>query len=998
MDYKTDDLDLEKEERNTSDYSSIYIGGHMGIGRVYKINKRTNIDVSGKFLFMYQGEKDIKLSCRDKLKYGSIKSGRIRIGAKADYELSKRKLNKYKIKILVIFCLILKICSYSIMAQDIVIRDRVVNHDVYGNGTLATDGNEPLPVAPSNNSVIIQGRAGVSVGVVAGGADRAGDSEDVVSNTVVIDIGGVGEGDIAGEVYGGRGFGIGSNVISNRLRITRGNINGPGGSCGGFSGVGGARDNTMEVTGGTIGGDAYGGWGLGEAINNRLTITNGNINGGDGSFGGRSDNGIVRDNTMEMTGGTITNSAFGGYSNNGDAISNTLKISSGNIGGRAYGGYSVKGRVEGNVLEMLSGGAEGTITGDACGGYGHGEAINNRLRIEGGNINGGVGACGGYSNSGIARDNTMEVTGGTITGNAYGGQGLGEAINNSLRISGGNINGAIGACGGRSNTGIVRDNTMEMTGGMITANAYGGYGVGEAINNRLRIEGGNINGRVGACGGRSINGKAQGNTLEITGGTITKDAYGGYSNTGDAISNTLKISSGTIKGDVIGGRGSLDANENKVIISGGEILANVYGGRSINGGAVGNIIEISGDAKFSSTNTYIYGGYSDTAGKDTFTNNVFNIKKDNIEIAGMGGFQILNFYNPVKNGNAMIICADQVNVEGVNINADMNVDEDVDDKYILIRSNSGLDGSVKEVKVKRGVLSRYEASMFINNIRELGVVITRRYIDPRAEIITQSKAATLEIINEGLDLIVDKGIESAKDASMVAEGLVPFVAVKGGKSKISTGADINIEGIEVMGGVAKEINKDVTIGAFVEYGRKTSKLSEKIDFDKISADMTGDYKGLGVLIRADIFSNSYIEGSVRGGGYSVDFNADNIDQEKEERVSYDYNSMYLGGHAGVGYIYKVNDRVNIDMSSKFLFMHEQEKGLKLSCGDNLKILNLETGKVRVGANIDYKLAKEWRPYIGINYDYEVIGKKVEAKTIDIELPAVEVRRGRFSGQ
>ncbi|MDR2066604.1 MAG: hypothetical protein LBP57_02025, partial [Endomicrobium sp.] len=39
-----------------------------------------------------------------------------------------------------------------------------------------------------------------------------------------------------------------------------------------------------------------------------------------------------------------------------------------------------------------------------------------------------------------------------------------------------------------------------------------------------------------------------------------------------------------------------------------------------------------------------------------------------------------------------------------------------------------------------------------------------------------------------------------------------------------------------------------------------------------------------------------------------------------------------------------------------------------------------------------------RPYIGINYDYEVIGKKVEAKTIDIELPAVEVRRGRFSGQ
>jgi hypothetical protein len=76
------------------------------------------------------------------------------------------------------------------------------------------------------------------------------------------------------------------------------------------------------------------------------------------------------------------------------------------------------------------------------------------------------------------------------------------------------------------------------------------------------------------------------------------------------------------------------------------------------------------------------------------------------------------------------------------------------------------------------------------------------------------------------------------------------------------------------------------------------------------------------LIRVDIFSNSYIEWSARVVGYSVDFNADNIDHGKEERVSYDYNSMSLGGHALVGYIiYKLNGRVNIDMSSKLLFMY-----------------------------------------------------------------------------
>jgi hypothetical protein len=258
----------------------------------------------------------------------------------------------------------------------------------------------------------------------------------------------------------------------------------------------------------------------------------------------------------------------------------------------------------------------------------------------------------------------------------------------------------------------------------------------------------------------------------------------------------------------------------------------------------------------------------------------------------------------------MITCTtDKVDINNVEIKAEVNVEEDVEvnDTYILIRGIGGFDGAIdKKVKVKQGLLNRYDASIFLSDLTDLGIVITSgKYIDPRAQIITQSKAATLEIINEGLALIVEEGIGSAKEASKVGEGLVPFVSVKGSKSKINTGAEINIEGIEVMGGVGKEINKEgnkVTIGGFVEYVRKTSKLSEKIDSDKISADLTGDYKGLGVLIITDIFSTSYIEGSARLGGYRVDFNADNIDQGKEERVTYDYNSMYLGGHAGVGYI------------------------------------------------------------------------------------------------
>jgi hypothetical protein len=803
-------------------------------------------------------------------------------------------VKKYRIlKLLLIFCLIFERANYSVVAaQNIIINNTVVNHAVYGNGR-DPDGGGGLGEDPINNTVTIQNRSGV-IGEVAGSADRVGLQEPVERNSLTIDInagGGVGEGIITGAAYGGYSLGINSDAMDNDLSILNGTINGAG-AYGGYSQRGRAESNSLVLSGGIIAHDAYGGRGQGDAVSNALRISLGNINGANGAYGGYSDAGVARDNSLEVLGGIIAHDAYGG---------------SGDLG-----------------------------------------AINNRLLISSGNIQGG--AYGGYSDAGVARDNSLEVLGGIINGFVYGGRSQGDAaVNNIVLIQNANVQGRV----------------------------RGGLGETAASDNHVKILAGNFGGNV--YGGIAVQGQAKTNILEIEGGMFTDNIVAGYS------------------------QGS-NANENKMIISGGEFLKDIYVGKSIDGGAVGNSLEISGDPKFS-INTHIYGGYSDTTWKDTFTGNVFHVKTNNIEIAGMGGFEFFKFYNPIKNGNPMIVCTtDKVDINNVEIDVEMNVDEDVDvgDKYNLIRSNNGFEGLInRDVKVKHGVLSKYDASIFVNNFTDLGIVITREYINPRAEIITQSKAATIEIVNEGLDLIVDEGIESAKEASMVAEGLVPFAAVKGGKSQMKTGAEIKIEGIEVMGGVAKEINKDgdkITIGGFVEHGRKKSKLLEEIDFDKISAEQTGNYSGVGVLARTDMVSNSYIEGSARIGACKVEFDTDNLNQEKKEVVTYDYDAMYIGGHVGVGYIYKINNKLNIDISSKFLFMHQEGKEIKLSSRDNIKFSGIETGKVRIGTNVEYKMSKQWYPYAGLDYDYDVLGGKVEAITIDIDLPTVEVKRGRFTGQ
>ncbi|MDR1418557.1 MAG: autotransporter outer membrane beta-barrel domain-containing protein [Endomicrobium sp.] len=654
---------------------------------------------------------------------------------------------------------------------------------------------------------------------------------------------------------------------------------------------------------------------------------------------------------------------------NSIVINNSLRIEDRNIQGNAYGGYSREGKVQENILEMTG----GTINESAYGGRGDQEAINNRLSMVSGNIT--EDAYGGYSDAGSAQENILEMTGGTINKSAYGGRGDQEVINNRLKLKNGNMKRS--AYGGYSDAGSAQENILEVTGGTIDEHAYGGRGLQEGINN----------------------------TLKISGGNIGRDAYGGYSDAGSAQENILEITGGTIGGGVYGGLAYEESINNNVIIRGGKFGGNMYVGYSLNERAVGNRLEISGTPEFS-TNTHIYGGYSVASEADTFTDNVFDIKTNNITIAGMGGFQYLNFYNPVKDGNPVITCTTStVKMNNVKITVKMDADKDVNttnDKYFLIRSMGGLDGSINEkVKVKRGLLSRYDTSISINNFTELAIIIIKGYINPRAAIITQSKATTVEIVNEGLDLIIEKGIESAREASMVSEGLVPFVALKGGKSKLSTGWDINVAGLGALAGVAKEINKDgnkITIGGFVEHGRKTSDMSEEIEDVRVSAGLSGEYSGGGALARMGMLANSYIEGSLRIGSYKVGSDVYNLDEDNPQRVTYDYNAMYLGGHVGIGYIYKINDKFNIDINSKFLLMYQEGKELKLSSGDNIKFRDMETGKVRVGTKLDYKVGKQVLPYIGINYEYEVLGKEIRAKTADIDLPEVDVKRGRVVGE
>jgi hypothetical protein len=297
----------------------------------------------------------------------------------------------------------------------------------------------------------------------------------------------------------------------------------------------------------------------------------------------------------------ITGSVYGGWSNGvGAAVSNTVTMEKGNISNDAIGGNSEGGVAERNKVEIKG----GTIAGSVIGGDGYSGTYENVVQIERGSVKA---VAGGKSWDGEVAENKVEIKGGTIRDNIYGGWAFGRrnVSSNKVTISNGEIKKDV--VGGKSKDGEVAENEVKITGGTLSnlceergdlegtkmcieQNVYGGNSIsGSAKKNKVTIEvdiGWNVyklydvddmmvaSGTVGGliCGGKSEEGEAVENEVEVKRGTVRRDVIGGWSlSTGTVSMNTVAISAGDITGNVIGGKSSGSAISNTVTISNGNI-------------------------------------------------------------------------------------------------------------------------------------------------------------------------------------------------------------------------------------------------------------------------------------------------------------------------------------------------------------------------------------------------------------------------------------------
>jgi|GEM_PF-1122669 len=840
-------------------------------------------------------------------------------------------------------------------------------------------------------------------------------------NTVTVN-----SGNIGGYVYGGADATT-KDVYNNKVTVnTPGSIGNR--VNGGAAASGAAYNNTVTVTNGKIGADfnydAYVSGGFtrndGQVYGNTVTINGSTVVINGYANGGESYQGDVYNNNLIISDGTISAAAYGGYTGtnggSGQAYGNKMTVTGGRIGSSVAGGRSeAGGDVYGNEL-LIEG---GTFNGDNV--YGGrssgGRALNNTVTISGGTFNGQAsqavyGGKGDDSSKsgGEASGNRVSITGGLNITNVYGGFSVGSLVKtNSVNISG-TANGAVTG-GFSSGTGEVSGNSVTVS-GRVGQGVYGGFssGTGEVSGNSITVSG-QVGGAV--TGGFSSGiGEVSGNSLNIL-GQVDQSVYGGYSSgTGQVSGNSLKIS-GRIGQGLYGGfsNGAGDVTDNTIDFSGTLGAAYLIGGAATAGQATNNSLTIGQSAQIDN-GARLFGGYLTKGGNyDVFSGNslVVDIRPaltlaqldnfENYELTLPAGFGVNDTLITVTDGPTHLNSqTDNGRTAKFTLHMPSGLPlKKVGDYFTVINDTAMYGGGQYKVtgsgQMGLGVHYEYalENQSSIAPAEALIATITRAAADPDTRALMDVGLGPALFLTQGADFAVNRGLEAAigtrllnraedcgtGDWSKRLFGLVGFSS-----SRQDTGGQVNADGLNMMVGLSLGNNSctlPLTLALFLEGGKGDYDSDAHV---KGGRDINGrgdlSYFGGGLMGKAEqLAGNLYLEGSFRFGRSESEYQSDNFDVPQNlggVLPKFDFKSNYFGAHVGLGYVFEVNESLQLDTSVKYLWQRLEGDNATI-LGDRFHFDDIDSHRIQVGGRLSWNVPYDRAaPYVGAWYEYEFDGK------------------------
>ena len=649
---------------------------------------------------------------------------------------------------------------------------------------------------------------------------------------------------------------------------------------------------------------------------------------------------------------------------------------------------------------------------------GTGSAINNVINISGdSNINveniysaylKGVGTIGTYT----ANNNIINISENSIVNASegiYGAYVIGSPVSeqstenhnivvnaegNAVNISGGTVS-ATNIYGTRVEAGVdskivegvfttnAKNCEVNITGGSVKGNIYGGYATGEVAN-------------------------TDGNVVNISNVDVEGNVYGGYNQNEELIINSTNYGSSE-KGT---------SNNNKVNINGGSIKGDVYAGYSENAKmdatisgsnvttdvttpptpASNNTISLQGDVDVSNAKLYGNNGGQGTGNKLEVDESYSGDGKintvgafDEIEIDEMKyGETALDVENMnYKEADAQGNGGTKLTVNKMTMSGDQELSGELE---IIKATNSNLkdennqeNGAISDkssVTIYKGTSEIIEVGFGGEAGMELKEENIKKSVrNDQVLVIGESRAAATAFVNQGSE-IIETGLDAlARDNSKAGDTKV-FAAVYGNASEYATGSHVKVNGWSGIVGVGKTNANGLTVGAFFENGEGNYRTYNTVDNDFMRGDGEANYNGGGFLIRKDNPNGVYTEASLRAGNLQNELHK--AVRDSEGLAGYDVDTFYYGAHVGVGKIIpRGNKGDSIDVYGKFIYTHHDSESFDID-GSDSHFDSVDSERLRLGFRINEVQTNKLSMYYGAAWEYE-FGGDADNTTVGYDL-------------
>ncbi len=638
-------------------------------------------------------------------------------------------------------------------------------------------------------------------------------------------------------------------------------------------------------------------------------------------------------------------------------------------------------------------------------------------------------------------NSSLQINGGTYNGHVVAGSGVtGQGTSSTAQSAAVTINAAKNKTVTLGNNSIliggdylVNRSKSEIEGNTsVTVTGEGTITLGKGIVGGSYVAE-NMRGNAAASGGKYTASEIKGTTniLVDTANVTVKDGVIGGTYLRQTVKDTDKdsfvsatvgstnliLKAGTFKSNVIAGGNKADAQsnvtvENSVITLDGADVTGIVSTESFEPSVNAALMRLAeadtgaGDAEANKTQRTInlinskMGTLQISAKQDTETS-LYLVGSNTVgEITGGKASEIVFDGTGTPAGEAILT----LTKEGASF--DMSGDKDivarnvasgtllVDGKYkTAAETTVTLENAFGDVVYDLGKDAIYSADLLLT---DAGIVIgtgdtaqtigaSSVKVSESSKTLAEAQLGSVAFVTQGAEFVADEGMRSiraaAKEGSFTA-----FGAMAGGYNRYETGSHVDVEGFSLAVGTAGRIN-NLTLAGFVE----ASWASSESHVASTEADADHDYYGVGAAMRYDFQSPFYLDGAVRLGQISTEFDG----SYGTGTAKYDADGLYATAHIGAGYVFDLTPDVKLDAYGRYLlsYVEGDDVTLESDAKERFSMDDTTTHAVRLGARLEGAFQTfDW--YAGLAYEHVFDGKaegelKFAGATAALDAPSLK---------